>query len=257
MPTSTCGDVMCVSIETQACQSLMSGDRAKLKALVDELWSHPISVVFGLPMSESPYVTVSYSRKVRSPMHLSLIDEKICTRSYTYRQFEEVIQLIYENTRCYFGEASEITNAARGFVSLFEKLSHKYFVNDSQNWARRVVKLRTRMDDLFFYRPVLGQSIDVEIDFSKTIRSQILREGDIRNFMTAAQKLTDAADTEKMIAIVEEREPEMVSTARHLTLDLAKLKIPTIQRLVDFAQARFREKGMRYPTQYSGHKDSD
>jgi hypothetical protein len=228
----------------------MSDDRAKLKDLMDEILTHPIALAFNLQMSESPYVSSDYSREIRSPMHLGLIERQISNGPYTACQFRDDIQLIYQNAVDYFGEDSAMTSAAEGLADMFEKVCHKHIVRDSQNWGERIVDLRTKMATLFFYRPVIGQTIDLNLDFGKKdLCSQIPSESDARLFIRAAQKLANAGHADELIRIVEEREPGMVSESQHLTIDLARLKISTLQALIKFAKAWFKKKKMKYPKQ--------
>jgi hypothetical protein len=107
--------------ETVGPQFISAPMSNELLAILNELSSHPIALLFTSPTSESQYVEDDYSQVISSPMDLSRIRPAIQTGGYSLAKLERDVALISTNRVRYFGRNTEFAFAGDYLVKVLEK----------------------------------------------------------------------------------------------------------------------------------------
>jgi hypothetical protein len=214
-----------------------------LRVIVEALCAHPISRVFLNPMSESPYTSSDYFRRIPHPMDLSQIRRSLDHASYTQAKLERDIGLICSNAIRYFGPHGQFAQCAHALSRIFAKLTARHRPT-TQQWGTAVVRLHRKIEKLL-KRPADGGLI--EIDLRPEAAPGGLAEADFRNFEAAAELLKDPRDCASMMEIIERHERRRFPPGQSLTLNLAELNPLTARALIAYAKSAFVERGFQYP----------
>jgi hypothetical protein len=215
----------------------MAGE-SSLRAILDSLLRHPISRLFTRSqLSALPDVTV--------PMDLDIISSKLAFEKYSLAEFRKDILLIQSNFNSAHGEGTAYSRASAHLVSLFEKeVRLRRPLQD--DWSLRVVSLQREIATRLKMSPA-AVSPPSGLDLTKPIRTQLVSTADIKNFISAAKKLTAPSEISVMVDIIEKNQPGLLPRTARLTIDMTAFKPTTLRELIGFAKQLFEKRGIPYP----------
>lgn len=128
----------------------------RCKRITERMYDLPISAYFREPVDPERDGIYDYHEKIRNPMNLKTILDKLDKNMYTsVERWWEDVQLIATNSRLYWGEENQITILAKELVDFCRKKREFIPKTDWEMWMYRVQKTQSKLADVLASRPSL------------------------------------------------------------------------------------------------------
>ena len=216
--------------------------------LLDQLVKLPCAQPFMKPIPTDDEETAGYYVKIKKPMHLSKIQEKLLTQQYkNFNEWERDMNLIFTNTERFFGKENPRTYLAKELKKHFEKLMDDEYPVKPRDWIAEINDIQQQIEKIVKTTP-----IDISKYWKHEIKLKALPEmknDQIRKLIKASQLLTDKEDARAMFTLINQLNPEIKAHSEDVTLDIDTLSNKTHWALEWYLRKRLEEDGIDYPTQ--------
>ena len=215
--------------------------------IVSELVKLPCAQPFMNPIPTDEDETAGYYVKIKKPMHLNKIQEKLLTNSYkNFKEWEKDVNLIFTNTERFFGKDHARTYMAKELKKHFDKLMYADdFPERPRDWLAEVNEINQRVDKIMKKTPVeINKYWKHEITLKPLPE---MKNDQIRNLIKASQLLTQKEDARAMFTLINQLNPEIKAHSEDVTLDIDVLSNKTHWALKWYIQKRLEEDGVAYP----------
>jgi hypothetical protein len=236
------------------------------------LKTHPCAAIFLKAVDPDHYP--DYYQKIRDPIDLSLIQERLEKRRYqSLKSWERDMRLIHENTVKYFGKNSPQTALSGHLMHLFEKEFERCTEDELGRWSKlwsahtnRVLhKLSTIPEILDSVCAIVGAfSLAVPVEEANVqqpveevpppqIEPKVVPEpgngisvNDQDRFLKAVGRL-QPREAKGFVQIVQRFHPHLAPKGTKLEIRVEELSTDCWKELIEHAQRRFRDQGWIYP----------
>lgn len=212
--------------------------------MLTELYQHPISNQF------DDIETNDVKSALKSQIPLKQILNNLQDNKYqTPRQLiDEIDKLItnYEKSsnspEYYFYKIM-----AFEFRRIFQKLSEKYFPS-VDSWCNLVSAKRQKIGDLL-KRPTIKHGGDENLIEYKygNVSEKLLKEKDMNSIIQATSQITDQTDMSGLIDIIYEKQPNLISKSKIISIDLTRLLPETAEAVFSYLRELFKKKNLPFP----------
>lgn len=119
---------------------------------------------------------------------------------------------------------------------------------DMNNWATQIVELRKKIQRLMDEPPIYVQKLIPTLCNIKAINEMhVLTEHEIDCFIQASEKLYSETHHRNMINIIHDEEPNIEIKKDDVILDINRLRLTTVYKLIDYMKASLEQQGDKYP----------
>ena len=214
--------------------------------ILEKLIEKPCSKLFVNPIDDKEEGCELYYKRIKSPIFLSTIQEKLLTNEYSsINDIKHDISIIIKNTERFFGKNNFQSSLAHEMEKQFLRLIEKEEFNDQKVWIAKINELQEKVEKVIQSAPPIVKSQ------CKTISSvpalPAMRADEIENLMKMTEQLTEKKDVHKMLQIVLDLHPEIQITSKEMEIDINLLDKGTLWMLQDYVEKRFKELGIEWP----------
>jgi hypothetical protein len=130
---------------------------------------------------------------------------------------------------------------------IFEKEKRAIDILSAHNWGTELVRLRGRVTDLMFDPPPKIKTFASPFTNGKNAKPTAppISERELHQFVAAAEMLDTEEESEEMLRIISELQPDMQSA--ELAFDVSKLSPRTLAALRTYVKAMLEKRGLKYP----------
>jgi hypothetical protein len=226
--------------------------RKRAIAVMDRIMAHPSASPFLSSVagdSEEMDLTANRARLQENrygKLQLWLNDVEQCWANAERRDRENPSSENHHVARRSAGQAPVLAAENR---RLFEKEKRAIDILSARNWGTEVVRLRGRITDIMLDPPPkISQytSQFIKGKFSKPTTPSF-SEHELKCFVEASQMLDQPEDTDEMMKIITELQPDMLSASSDMWFDVSKLSPRTLIALRTSARAILERRGQKYP----------
>ena len=214
--------------------------------IIDKLVKLPCAQPFMNPIPTDDEEFSGYYVKIKKPMDISKIKEKLLTNSYkNFNEFEKDMNLIFTNTERFFGKDNPRTAISKELKKHFDKLLDEGYPDTPRDWFSEVTVIQDKINQIIKSTPE---------DISRYWKHEItlkplpqMSNSDMRDMIKASQLLTDKEDARAMFALISQLNPEIKAHSEDVTLDIDTLTNKTRWALQWYMKKRLYEDGVDYP----------
>ncbi|KAK8852461.1 hypothetical protein M9Y10_017437 [Tritrichomonas musculus] len=211
--------------------------------ILENLIDKPCAKPFVNPIDDKEEGCELYYKRIKSPIFLSTIQEKLLTNEYSsLDDIKHDISVIIKNTERFFGKNNYQSSMAHEMEKQFSRLIEKEEYNDQKVWITKIAELQERVENIIQNAPPIVKSQ------CKTISSvpalPPMRKDEIDNFIKITGQLTDKKDVHKMLQIILDLQPEIQITSKEMEIDISLLDNGTRWMIQDYAERRLKELGL-------------
>lgn len=211
--------------------------------ILEDLINRPCAKPFINPIDDTEPGYENYYKRIKSPVFLSTIQEKLLTNEYTdIEDMNHDISILVKNTERYHGKTDVRTAMAHGMQKYFYRLFQEKALLNSKNWISRVTELQEKVDNLVQNAPpVLKEKCKTTITIPPF---PSLKVHEVEKIMKMAEKLTEKKDVHRMLEIIVNNHREILITAKDMEIDISRLNNVTLNLLKNYIDKRFFELGL-------------
>lgn len=214
--------------------------------ILENLIDRPCAKPFVNPIDDKEEGCELYYKRIKNPIFLSTIQEKLLTNEYTdLNDIKHDISVIVKNTERFFGKLNYQSSMAHEMEKQFNHLIEKEEYNNQKIWISKIVELQEKVEKVIRDAPPIVKS------HCKTITTipsyPPMKADEIDNLIKMTEQLKDKKDVHKMLEIVLDVHPEIQITSKEMEIDIGLLDRSALWLLQDYVDKRFKELGIDWP----------
>ena len=213
-----------------------------------EIMKRPCAISFLDPIYHDENNSENYINKVRHPMDLSTIKEKLQINEYKdIDEFKHDFQLIWTNAERTTGKsAPEIRLLAAEIKKIFLKKFHSEKPLNLKTWGEILRKPAEKLAYLIQNSP---DSISQYNPFLLSLPAlPKITDNNFDNFLQAHKLLPDKSDARHLMGIIRKFDPSYPIESQTPSIDLDKLEPRVFWSLDYYVRKRLEEQNIPYPT---------
>lgn len=214
------------------------------KKILDALIASKLSDFFMDPIYDDNDEYSNYTEIIENPQFFSFIQEKLRQGKYhTFSEFQNDIDLVFSNTRKYFGEDTYQTIVADELSKQFKKLCRKLTCTFSnQAWSSELTNIYNKLTLKMQNSP---PSLKNKLNIKNAVDS--ISPQDLSNFSKAANQLKDTDDVLGMLQLLNAGGLHIDPQKDHIYVNLKSIPSSTILPLIAYTKERFKDLNLNYP----------
>ncbi|EAX94593.1 hypothetical protein TVAG_135000 [Trichomonas vaginalis G3] len=119
---------------------------------------------------------------------------------------------------------------------------------DMNSWAEKIIKIRRKMQSLAEDPPVYVQKCIPSLCNIKSFNEMnVLTQHEIDCFIQASEKLYSEQHHRNMLNIIHDEEPNLEIKQDNVILDINRLRLTTIYKLIEYMKDALEKQGDHYP----------
>lgn len=214
--------------------------------ILENLIDRPCAKPFVNPIDDKEEGCETYYKRIKSPIFLSTIQEKILTNEYSsLDDIKHDISIIVKNTERFFSKSSFQSAMAREMEKQFNHLIEKEEYGNQKVWINKIIELQEKIEQVIRDAPQIVKS------HCKTISSipafPPVKAEEIDNLIKKTEKLKDKKDVHKMLEIMLDIHPEIQITSKEMEIDISEDDKAAYWLLHEYVEKRFKELGIEDP----------
>ena len=214
--------------------------------ILENLTDRPCAKPFINPVDDKEEGCELYYKRIKSPIFLSTIQEKLLTNEYSsLDDIKHDISVIVKNTDRYFNKGSFQSSLAHEMEKQFNRLIEKEEYRNQKVWIGKIVELQEKVENVIRIAPPVVKSHCKTMITVPPFPS--MRGDELENLIKMTEQLKDKKDVHKMLEIVLNQHPEIQITSKEMEIDIGHLDKATLWLLQDYVERRFKELEIEWP----------
>ncbi|KAK8870175.1 hypothetical protein M9Y10_008052 [Tritrichomonas musculus] len=213
--------------------------------IINELINNRLSKIFLDPIDPNDESYSEYLSIIKKPQFLRPIKKKLEENQYkNYAEFEKDVNLVFDNTKKFFGPKSFQGIIASEMLRKFQKLSKRALATTSTDyWLQTIKILYNKMsDELAKAPPPLKGKFNIQKDSEHVPRKELSK------LVKASDQLKNRDDILGIAQILNSGGLNIDSNKDKVYVNLKTVPYNTAMALVGFAKERFNELNLKYPS---------
>ena len=215
--------------------------------ITETLMKMPSAAPFIEPVDPEEEWYTNYCKKVKRPMSFYQIKSKIETDKYEeLDKWRRDINLIWENSKLYFGENSFIAQLAHDLEKKYKKIANPKEKLSPQEWCNEVSSIKDKIVSYITKNPAskINEYCEQILD-QKEIPEMSKQEKE--DLVAASAALSDTSDARAMFGIIHGMNPSIHAISEDVKLDIRTISPRSLKMLELYVKTRFAEEGLKYP----------
>ena len=222
-------------------------DKNYALSIIQSIMKKPFAEPFVDPVDSDEDWSSSYYKKIKKPMDLTQIMEKIENDKYqSLDEWKSDVSLIWNNAKTYFGENSFVTKLSLELKKFFDKLTNQNQPISPGEWCREVLSIKDTFVSYISKNP--ASKIN---DFCECLLGQNeypdLSKKEKKDIIKASEALSSTPDARAMFGIIHGMNPNVHAVSEDVKLDLKTISPRSLHMLQFYVKTRLIEEGLDYP----------
>ena len=162
--------------------------------------------------------------------------------------WDEDVNSIWQKSFSTNGPSSHIGYITQYLKGKFEKASRKLLArHDYAHWGHESVRLRNKIASCIQKIPEIPVFQSYGLVPNEKVTPQLQTDSEISQYMRASRLVKDPDDQEKIVALIEKLQPDLVGNGTKVEIDVLKLYPDTIRQSIKLIREILQSQGIPFP----------